>query len=286
MSAPPGRDGLSHKLRELRAAAGMTAVQVAGRTGFSKAKISRFERGTFVPSVEDAEAYARAVDASTEDREFLVALASDIRESSETRLVLLRAGSGGAARVQQRIQRAEMQSAHVGTFANTLVPGLTQTQNYARAVFQSADLTDADVESGVASRAARQVEALHSTERQYTQIVTYGALTWCAGSAQLMANQCEHLAELATASTASRFRVGVIPMARSVRQFPLEAFDLYDQRAVLLGTYTATAWMTKPADVDAYARLFKELESAATFGAAAAAVFRDLAQRYATQPEP
>lgn len=278
MSTPRVRDELSRTLRSLRVAAGMTATQVAERTGFSQAKISRFETGKFVPSPEAAEAYARAVGASAADRRHVVALASDVRETAESRLVLLRAGSGGARRMQERILRIERQSAHIGTFSNTLIPGLLQTEEYARMVFASADISPQDVDGGVAGRTQRQIQAMRAGGRRYTQIVTHGALTWQAGSPALMARQCDHLADAAVVG--DHFRVGVIPMSQPVAQFPLESFDTYDDRAVLMGTFTATAFMTKPSDVTAYLRLFSEMEGLAVFGGDAAAVFRGIAAQY------
>lgn len=261
----------------------MTAAQVAERTGFSAAKVSRYETGRIVPSAKDAETFARAVRASAADRKRVVALAKDVRESAETRLVLLRPGSGGARRMQDRIARIEKQSHHVGTFANTIVPGLLQTAEYMRYVFRSADLPPDEVEEATASRLARQAQAREPASRCYTQLVTEGALTWQVGNPDVMARQIERIAELAQAG-GDQFRVGVIPMAQPVEEFPLQAFDLYDARAVLMGTHTATAFMTQPTDVQAYSRLFEALAGRARFGVDALPTLERIADEYRALP--
>jgi hypothetical protein len=46
----------------------------------------------------------------------------------------------------------------------------------------------------------------------------------------------------------------VIPACRPVSVFPLHGFDVYDERAVIVGTVATTAIITEPADFGADAR--------------------------------
>lgn len=280
MTAPRGGgDALSRTLVELRKAAGLTGQQVAERTGFSPAKVSKHERGRYMPSVEDAEKYADAVGATTSQRRRLVALTRELRETNESRLVLLRPGSGGARRMQDRILRIEQQSGHVGTFSNTVVPGLLQTPEYMQVVYESAVSDPVEVGQAVAGRMGRQAEAAAAKGRtRYTQIFTEGALMWQVGSSAVMTRQIERLVEAATARP--HFQVGVIPSSRAVRVFPASAFNVYDTRAVLLGTFTATALMTRQVDVKAYHRLFDQLTELADFGEAAVPTLQRIADQY------
>lgn len=54
-----------------------------------------------------------------------------------------------------------------------------------------------------------------------------------------------------------------------MRLFPRHGFHLYDSDAVVVGTETATATMTGPADIATYTELFEVLEALACFGAEA-----------------
>ena len=58
------RSALGQRLRSLRRAAGLTGPALAARTGISQPKISKVETGRVVPSVEDVQALAQALDAS------------------------------------------------------------------------------------------------------------------------------------------------------------------------------------------------------------------------------
>lgn len=285
MTNPRSGNELSQLLRQLRTTADMTALDVSELTGFSRAKISRFETGKFVPKPEEAEAFARAVKASPSDRRRAIDLASDVREMTAPRAVLLRPGSSGAQRMQARIKRIDAQSTHVGQFANALVPGLLQTADYQYEVFASAGAgSETEVRAAVAERQDRQRQA-HSSGRQYVVIASLGALTWPGVAPDVAVRQLERITELIRADE-DHFRIGVvgaIPAAPAPRTFPLGPFDVYDQgRVVVVGTYTATALLNKPVDTDAYQDLFERVTTMASFGRdalpwieRAAALFRE-----------
>jgi hypothetical protein len=64
-------------------------------------------------------------------------------------------------------------------------------------------------------------------------------------------------------------RIGVIPARRPITVFPLHGFDLYDERAVIVGTLATTAIITEPADVRLHVDMLETLTQAADFGDAA-----------------
>ena len=277
MTSTSGRDELSRALYDLRAASGMTLAQVAELSGLSPATLSRYENGRYVPTADAVRSVVRALGVARSEADRLAGLADDVREETSSRLVLLR--GTGMERKQDQIARIEAQSARIATFGNTLVPGLLQTERYARLVFASAERDPVKVDAATAARMRRHEQAVSSTDRQYVQIVTEGALHWCVGGPAVMVEQVEHLIALATAGN-PRFVVGVIPHTTPVAQFPLETFDLYDARAAMMGTFTATAVMTTPVDVLAYQRLFEEMTGLADFGPTAVPTFERVGDQY------
>lgn len=62
--------------------------------------------------------------------------------------------------------------------------------------------------------------------------------------------------------------------------FPLHGWDLYDERAVIVGTMNATAVLTACSDVDIYVQLFNELDGAAVAGDDARALLGGVRERY------
>jgi transcriptional regulator with XRE-family HTH domain len=270
--AGQGHDWISSTLRDLRVAAGLSQTAAAQAAGKSQAGIARIEAGQFVPRESEVRELCRAYRAPAAVRQQLIQAAKDLREETTSARIAIQ--RGGAWRLQERIRRIEEVSAEIRSFQPALVPGLLQTEDYARAVFaQGGDIAGEDLDRSVAARMARQ-EALTSS-RRFTFVISEGALRWQAISPAVMVGQLERLAELA-----GRLRIGVIPWTRAVDTFPVGGFELYDAREVTVGTWTGTSFIASPRDVTDYVRLFGALEALAVFGKAAVEVFERVASEY------
>jgi hypothetical protein len=205
----------------------------------------------------------------------LVQLSRDLREdvTPAARVVIRR----GAARMQERIGRIEQTSVTVRNFHPAVVSGLLQLPDYARVIFSAGgDLSADEVRVAVDQRLARQV-LLAEPGRSFTFLLTEGPLRWQVGSPRLMATQLDHIAAVAERLNA---RVGVIPWTTAVDVAPVAGFDLYDERAVIVGTDAGTTFITDPSEVTSYLRLFADLEALASFDDDALAVLRGIAADY------
>ncbi len=269
-----GRDELSRTLRQLRVDAGLSGVDAAKRAGLSQPTISRWERGLFVPSPGDVTTLARVYNAPSAVQRRLVLMAEDLRDEFTSARVVMHRGAGAT---QRRIGRIEATSERVATFHPAMVPGLLQTAAYARAVF-SQGITGAALDEVVAARLDRQ-KLLTEPGRHFDQVLTEGALRWHAHSPSVMADQLDHIAEVAKLPGV---RIGVIPWTTPVQMFPMHGFDIYDRRAAILGTWTATALLTDQRDVTRYIDLFWELQNLAAFGDEASKILARIADDYRT----
>jgi len=259
----PGQDWISSTLRSLRKSAGLTAAAVAQHLGTSTRRISNIETGRFVPRDDEIQVLAELYQASPAIRRQLRQAISDL--SSEPPKARAMIAQHGAYKMQQRIGRAENESARIRSFQPCMVIGTAQTAAYMRAVFSSSgDLTAADLEKSIAARVAR-AEIL-GTGRDITMIQTEGALRWQAGSPAVMTGQLEHLAEI---SYRPGVRVGIIPWTTTVNRFPRSGFHIFDSRAVTAATDAATTFYTDPRDVALYEKLWVELEALTSWGAEA-----------------
>ncbi len=269
-----GQDWLSATLRELRQAAGLSGVAVARELSTSQRRISHIETGRFVPRDAEIRALAKLYRASPATRRQLLQAVEDLRAApheSRARVVMAR----GAWRMQQRIARVEAASARLRDFQCAIVLGLLQTPEYARAVFSDGgDITGDDLERSIAERLGRQ--RILDSGREIRLLMTEGALRWQAVGPLAMAEQLGHIAE---ASTRPGVRVGVIPWTTPVGVFPLHGFSVYDERAVIVGTRVATAFLTDQQDVAEHVKLFGELEALAVWDADA----RDHLRRIAVE---
>jgi hypothetical protein len=184
---------------------------------------------------------------------------------------------GGAWKMQERVARIEAGAGEVRVYQPALVPGLIQTEGYARLVIgDGGTIAGTALDKAVAARMARA--AVLGSGRDFVLIMPEGALRWQAGSPAIMIGQLEHIAAVTLAWPS--VRVGIISQSRPAKVFTTHGFSLYDQRAVILGTRTRTATITDAADVADYARLFSDLEALASFGAGAREILSRIASEY------
>jgi transcriptional regulator with XRE-family HTH domain len=271
--AHPARqpDELSATLRRLRSDADLSGMEAARRAGYSQPKISRFETARQVPTTEEVHVLCRVYEAPPEVRDRLLELAADLTAGTVRGRVVL---SHGARYMQQRVGKIERASELVRSFTPTIVDGLLQTPDYVRAI-GSCEMAGEDLESFVASRAARQ--QILDTDRQFQKIITEGALRWHVGSPQIMVAQLEHLIE---ASYRPNLRLGIIPWTTPVHSPALHCFTIFDDRAVIFGTETATAIITDPADIADYDQRHTFFSQLTVVGDPARAVLARLASEY------
>lgn len=273
MSSIVRPDELSATLRRLRQDAQLSGIEAARAAGLSQPKISRLETGKQVPTTAEVEALCQVYGAPARTRQQLLAIARDLREEQVSARVMLQRG---AHRMQERIGRIEAASALVRTFHPALVIGLLQTPGYIRAMLDES-LPDDEVERIVAARGERQ--RLLDTDREFVLIMTEGALRWHVGSPAVMIAQLQHLAEI---TRRSNVRLGVIPWTRPVRAGALHGFHLYDRRAAIIGTETATAIITDARDIADYETCLATYEALAVYDADARQVLDRLSDEYRT----
>lgn len=250
---------LSATLRQLRLNAGLSQIGAAAAAGLSQAKISRLENGRYTPQPADVQRLVRAYRAPARARRELEQVARDLSESHVYARILFQRG---AWRMQQQIGRIEAASARIREFHSTLVPGLLQTPAYARVLFASGgEITGDELDRTVQARVARQ--ALLDTDREFTLLMIEGALRWQLGGPELMVEQIEYVSD--ATRRWPNVRIGVIPYTQASTVIVEDGFDLYDTRAVVVGTTTATATITDSTDVATYDRLFTALEELAVY---------------------
>lgn len=273
-------DELSALLRQLRRDAGLSGTVAAERSGVSQSSISRYERGLFVPGVEDVIALSDTYQAPPETKRRLLQLVRDLRENATlSARVIMRRGAGD---IQARIGRIEASSVRIRTFCPVVVAGLLQTAGYMRTVFASGgDMPEPQQTAAIEERVKRQA-LLADDQHEFTYVLAEGVLRWPMGGPAVMVEQLDRIV---TVSRWAHVRIGVIPWTTMADVAPMHGFDLFDERAAVVGTETATAILTSPPDVAAYAKLLGDLEGLAVFGDEARSILTDMANRYRSRSE-
>lgn len=268
MPEEPARDELSSALRELRASLQLSGTDAARQVGMSQASLSRYETGRQVPDPDTVAALCRLYDVPAEQRRHLEALAADLWRDANPRA---RAVRKAASNMQRRIGRIEQASARIGVFQPVVVPGLLQTNDYARAVFASGGVDDAA--DAVTERLARQ-ELLADPAKHFTLIMSEGVPRWVLGSPAIMRDQIEQIIDL---SRHDNIEVGVVGTRSIANVIPMSGFDVYDDRAAVVATNATTSFFTESADVQTFTELFARVRAAAVFGDPARELLRHAA---------
>lgn len=286
------RQRLGVELRRLRETAGLTGEQVVDQVGWAaKSKLSRLENGRSRPDLADVLDLLDLYQVRGRDRDQLVAIA---RDAGNTR-GWLRAYPVMTQR-QRGYAELEAGSARIREYGLSIVPGLLQTPEYARARILSsrplsgqaspADGVPAqrvspvtgpvaelpapqEPDTEVAARLARQTILTRTPDGPcYEAILDEQALLGRGAPDDVRDGQLAHLAAL---SQLPNVTIRVLPCAAMIGQhfIPYTGFSIYhfpdpdDPETVAVETLARELVLTDRNSVERYARVFGWLGEAA-----------------------
>ncbi|WP_406399722.1 helix-turn-helix transcriptional regulator [Streptomyces sp. NBC_00879] len=168
------RTVLGRRLRRLRESAGLSQRALADKVGYPHTYLSRVERGEQLPSdtlAEDLDTHF-ATDGLLSE---LLSMAQDTSIPDYGRVVV----------------ESEDKAARIQVFGSSLVPGLLQTEGYARALFRES--LPGESEEQVSERVATRMRRKRVFEKEekpfYWAIMDEAALRRPIGGAECMAGQ-------------------------------------------------------------------------------------------------
>jgi Domain of unknown function (DUF5753) len=201
-------------------------------------------------SVTDVERILTALGARQELTDELLALARLANtEFQGVRSSLKR----GLHQKQRELAALEADATHVRFFLPTMLSGLLQTPEYARATLS---VFPGDHAQAVAKRLDRQA-TLYNPAKRFSFILTEAAVRWQLVEPAVMAVQ---LGRLASLSELPNVRLGVIPLDVHVPDGPLSTFTCYDDRIATAETFGGVIMMRDPRDVAYHLELFAFFE--------------------------
>ncbi|MFF2848098.1 helix-turn-helix domain-containing protein [Streptomyces sp. NPDC058001] len=258
------RRKLGAELRTLRDGAGLTSGQAARLVGWHQSKVSRIETARSGVTPADVRLLLDAY--RVEDpgrRELLVALAGDGDDGGSRWWNAYRALLSPAYR---DFICLEAQANRMRTMETSVVPGLFQTPDYARAVTRSAvrDVPDRQIDELVDVRLARQDVLRADPPPELSVVVDEAVLRRPVGGPSVMERQLERLVESAELP---HVRLQVVPFATGehigltgpfvVFSFPAIA----DLDVVVLDHLTHSVYLERKEDLKAYVDAFTSLQS-------------------------
>lgn len=202
---------LGAELRRLREAAGMTQMEVAAALGRSHPAIVSWERGRTRPSKSDLTCLLAEYNAPPEIR----------RAMEELRVAASRSGTQWVVYELpdwlRPLYSFEEDAVAISTFQALFVPGLLQTEDYARAVHLATtqSVRPEYVERWVQARVQRQTRLTGNHPLHVHAVIGEAALRIPAGGRDVIAHQLQHLLDMGHRKTATiqvlPFSAGALP---------------------------------------------------------------------------
>ncbi|MES9524878.1 helix-turn-helix domain-containing protein [Streptomyces capoamus] len=258
------RRKLGAELRTLRTGAGLTSGDAARLVGWHQSKVSRIETGASGVKPADLR---------------LLLDAYGVRDRHLRELLLMLAGSqdtGGRHRwwhayrgvlppTYRDFISLESQAGAMRTLETTVVPGLLQTAEYARAVTRAAvkDLDEERLDTLVEVRLARQDVLRSDPPLVLSAVLDEAVLRREVGGPGVMTRQLERLTE---AARLPQVRLQVLPFAAGAHVGLTGPFVIFsfpstsDLDVVVLDQLTSSLYLERKEDLKAYSEAFKTLQ--------------------------
>ena len=202
------RRRLAAELRRLRERAGFIGEEVARRLEWSTSKVSRLERGQSGVKRTDLRRLLDLYRVDARRREELLALAEESQPSGR-----LKAISAGLPEDHVQFLSFEAEAESVWNWQPQIVPGLLQTEDYARAVMlgwhSMFTAPPSEVERRVEARRLRQQVLQRDPPLQLSVVMDESVLHRKLGEASVMRAQLEHIVEV---SRLPNIKVRVLPL--------------------------------------------------------------------------
>jgi transcriptional regulator with XRE-family HTH domain len=250
---------LGQRLRRLREAASITTEQAAVAIRGSHSKISRMEHGRVACKERDVE-------------DLLTLYGVTKGEEREALLVLAREASPAGWWQEycdvlpnwvEPYFALEAAASFIRTWELQFVPGLLQTEAYARAIIRLGDApADEDVQRRAEARLARQGILGRDTPFRLWAVIDEGAVRRPIGGKAVMREQLGHLLTMtqhpAVTLQVMSFRTDEHPALGG--PFTILRFAEPDLRDVVyMEQLTGAMYLDKPADVDDYLQVMEHL---------------------------
>ena len=255
------RRRLAAEIRALRHASGKTMTEAAVGAHLTQPTVSRIERAEVRAKPNDVLALATFLGASRAKVEELVTLASELRRKGWWH-------SYGDTLADRYSNYIEMEEAAVAerTYEPSMIPGLLQTAEYARAI-SAAILGDAAPVDELAAVRQRRQELLTGTPTPLVlnAIIDEAALRRRYGGAKVMQGQVARLVDMASRPNVT---IRVLPIDvddQPATAGPFVLLDFLDPEppVVYHEGIRSDVYLEEAADIDCFRMIFTRLEERA-----------------------
>lgn len=272
------RRRLASELRRLREAADLTIDEVGEKLECSASKVSRIETGHVGVTPRDARDMLELYGLTGDEREALVQLAREARKP-------------GWWQAYKEVFTGtfvglEADASSLKAFQALLVPGLLQTETYARAVIRAMrpDSDESEIQRRVAARTARQQLLADPSPPEYWAVIDEAVLHREVGGPEVMARQAQRLIEM---GQLPHVTIQVVPFTAGAHPgmegpFLILGFpEPADPEVVYVDSTSGGFFLELAPDVRRYTLMFDHLRAAALKPDDSLSLIEKAGERYA-----
>ncbi|MGH3435809.1 MAG: helix-turn-helix domain-containing protein [Sciscionella sp.] len=251
---------LGDGLRVAMARAKLTGQDAARELGWSPSRVSRLLSGKRGGKDLDVSAFLAICGVKGRERQRLLRLCQEMDKAGW----LQQHGSRLPKQLRTLIDH-EDKAVSIGDFQATLVPGLLQTGEYARALIHgTGNVPDSEIDDRVAARLARQQLFSREHRAQFTYFIHEFALRLPIGGPEVMSEQLHHLLRM---SVRPYLTLRVAPTSLGAHagiagQFKLMEFAEF-KPVVYIDSETSSLFLEEPEEIAAYRRILAGLADSA-----------------------
>jgi transcriptional regulator with XRE-family HTH domain len=274
------RNALGKRLRELRVAAKLSGKELAESLSWVGSKISKIENGKQSPTDDDIKDWTRATSSEDQTASLLAALHNLELQHAEWQRVL----KAGMKSHQLTLSQLDERTKFYRGFENTVIPGLTQTPEYARARFAQVVMVHKvpnDINEAVKVRMQRQ-EMLYRPDKRFHFVITEAALRYRLVSPDIMIGQLDRLMAM---TSMRNVKLGIIDFNTQYVTDPRHGFWVYDDHLVQFESYSAEINLRQPQEIELYSGIFEHLAAVASYGSEARAIVSRVMHELAGETE-
>lgn len=267
MAASPSptvrRKRLGIELRRLREQAGLTCEEVGLRLDCSGTRISRIETGRISVRPGDVRELLDTYGVTGSEADSLVQLAREARRKGWWHTYGRLLPTWFEAYVG-----LEAEAIRLRDFQSMVVPGLLQTEDYARAVLRTAPTAGSpeDIDRQVALRLQRQAILAQANPPDLWVVLSESVLRVQVGGSAVMREQLRRLIDVAERSNVT---MQVLPFTTAAHVQPISPFtilefpDVADPTVVYLEHLTGNLFLESQDEVRRYTVIFDHLRAEA-----------------------
>lgn len=254
---------LAAELRRLRGAADMSREVASAQTGINYATLYRIETARARPQMRTLATLLTLYGVATEQRDYLTILCREAAEQG-----WLRPYHSDLPEEYTAYISFEAEAAGVRNYESLFIPGLLQTEEYARAVIRGGlpMASQQEVEDRVQARIERQQVLIKDNPLKLWAIVDEAALRRLAGGKRVMRVQLQRLVE---AVAEPHITLQIIPFSSGAHAGMPGAFvlidfsDPMDTDLIYIDSMAGDLFLESDADIKRYTSIFDNLRAVA-----------------------